>query len=281
VTESLRYAGQDCDLLVALHARRSAEAVFRFAEQRPGRPIVVALTGTDVYRDIHADRGAQRVLDLATRLIALQPQARDELEPRWRAKVRVVYQSAPKTPGPHRPSRRFFNLCVAGHLREVKDPMRAAMAARLLPEWSRIRVLHAGAAMEEDLGQAARAEQQINARYRWLGEIPRWKVRRLIASSHLLVSTSRMEGAGNAVSEALVDGTPVVASRISGSIGMLGADYPGYFPYGDTEALARLLVRAETDPRFYDRLKARCARRAPLFDPAREKAAWVTILKEL
>ena len=127
----------------------------------------------------------------------------------------------------------------------------------------------------------ARAEEERNSRYRWLGEIPRWKTRRLIASSHLLVLSSKMEGGANVISEAIVDGTPVLASRIPGSIGLLGADYPGFYPLGDTQAFRNLLLRAETDAAFYRDLVSRCAKLSPLFRPARERNAWRRLLSEV
>jgi hypothetical protein len=39
-----RWTGEACDLLIALHARRSAGSVRRFRRAYPTRPIVVALT---------------------------------------------------------------------------------------------------------------------------------------------------------------------------------------------------------------------------------------------
>jgi glycosyltransferase involved in cell wall biosynthesis len=142
-------------------------------------------------------------------------------------------------------------------------------------------VLHAGTAMEEGMAETARAEEARNPRYRWLGGMPRWKARRLIAQSRLLVLSSRMEGGGNVISEAAVDHVPVLASRIPGSIGLLGRRYPGYFPFGDTRALASLLRRAETDRAFYAKLKAWCIRLAPMFHPAREQAAWKKLLGDI
>jgi len=281
VTIAQSYQGETSDALVALHARRSAGAVFRFREERPGRPIVVALTGTDLYRDIRTDRDARRALEAADRLVALQDLAAEELAPHLRSKLAVIHQSAPRTPWPVRRSGRFFDVCVVGHLREVKDPFRAALAARKIPESSRIRVLHAGEAMEESFAAEARAEQDRNSRYRWLGGIPRWKTRRLIAASRLMVLSSQMEGGANTISEALVDGTPVLASRIPGSVGLLGAGYPGFFPPGDTEALARLMERAEGDRRFYATLEAWCRRLRPMFHPSRERAAWRRLIGEL
>jgi putative glycosyltransferase (TIGR04348 family) len=281
VTIQTSYDGAPCDLLIALHAKRSAPAVFEFHERRPNNPVIVALTGTDLYRDIQHSRTAQRALEVATRLVALQPLAGDELAPHLRDKLRIIYQSVEKTEGSAGRGTRAFQVCVAGHLRSLKDPFRAAMAARSLPAASRIRVVHAGAAMSDQMARLARAEEERNFRYRWLGEIPRWKTRRLIASSHLLVLSSKMEGGANVISEAVVDGTPVLASRIPGSIGLLGADYPGLYPLGDTQALRNLLLRAEQEPMFYRELVSRCAKLSALFRPARERSAWRSLLNEL
>ncbi len=275
------YDGAPCDLLIALHARRSAQAVFDFAERYPHRPVIVVLTGTDVYRDIHRHRGAQRALEVATRLVVLQPLAAKELTRHLRLKARVIYQSVEKTPGLIVRSNQVFQVAVVGHLRSIKDPFRAPMAVRSLPAASRIRVVHAGAAMTEQMAHRARAEQQRNPRYRWLGEIPRWRVRRLIASSHLLALSSKMEGGANVISEAIMDGTPVLASRISGSMGLLGADYPGLYRFGDTEALQRLLLRAEADSTFYSKLLGHGAKLSALFRPARERASWRDLITEL
>ena len=281
VTIQTSYHGEPCDGLVALHAKRSGQAAIEFHRRYPDRPVIVALTGTDLYRDIHHSRTAQRALEIATRLVALQPLASGELEPSLRGKVRVIYQSVEKTTRRVIRPDREFRVCVVGHLRDVKDPFRAAMAVRGLPAESRIRVWHAGAAMSAGMERRATAEQQRNPRYRWLGEIPRWKVRRLIASSHLLVLSSRMEGGANVISEAIVDGTPVLASRIPGSIGLLGAGYPGFYPFGDTRALRSLLLRAETDSRFFTHLRSGCAKLSPLFRPARERMAWRNLLGEV
>jgi glycosyltransferase involved in cell wall biosynthesis len=96
-----------------------------------------------------------------------------------------------------------------------------------------------------------------------------------------MVLSSIMEGGANVVSEALVAGVPVLASRIDGSVGLLGGDYPGYFPVGDTEVLAALLHRAETDAAFLTQLRRHCAARAPLFEPARELQSWHDALQQL
>jgi glycosyltransferase involved in cell wall biosynthesis len=195
--------------------------------------------------------------------------------------VRVVRQSLARPRGLPRPRLDAFEACAVGHLRPVKDPFRAALAARRLPADSRLRVVHVGAATSEATRRRAEAEAARNPRWRWLGELPRGATLRRIARSRLLVLTSRMEGGANVVSEAIVLGVPVLSSRISGSIGILGADYPGYFEAGDTEGLAALLHRAETDRAFLRELRDRVRALAPLHHPARERDAWRKILREL
>lgn len=120
-----------------------------------------------------------------------------------------------------------------------------------------------------------------NPRYHWMGELPRWKALRILARSRLLVLTSRMEGGANVISEAIAASRPVISSRIPGSVGLLGPDYPGYFPVGDTRRLASLLSRAEQDDVFHDLLKARCRELAPLVDPAREVESWNHLMTEV
>ncbi len=276
-----RYEGGGCDLLVALHARRSYESAARFREEHPALPLIVALTGTDLYQDIHTSCQARESLQMATRLVILQPLGLLELPEHLRPKVRVIYQSVERPRAVRPKAKRFFDVCVMGHLRPIKDPFRTALAARLLPRNSRLRVLHVGGALSEEMAEQAAAEMRENSRYQWLGELPRWQARRVLAQSRLLSLTSEMEGGANVVSEAVAASVPIVASRISGSLGLLGADYPGYFPVGDTEALAALLQRAETEPRFYAELQMGCERLAPLVEPERERQTWAALLSEL
>ncbi len=280
VTIGQRYDGREYDLLVALHARRSYETVVGFRRLYGDRPLIVALTGTDLYRDIHTSARARQSLALADRLIVLQPCGIYELPPPYRDKTRVIYQSAQATALAPVKSRRFFDVCLLGHLRYEKDPFRTALALRFLPKASRTRVTHAGQALSAAMAVRAQDLAARDPRYRWVGEVPRWRARRLLARSRLLVLSSRMEGGANVISEALVDGVPVLVSRISGSVGLLGTDYPGFFPIGDTQALADLLHRAETDADFYAELTEWCARLAPRFDPSRERAAWKRLLRE-
>lgn len=275
------FGTQPCDVLVALHARRSAESIARFREKFPLRPAVLVLTGTDLYRDLPKSERAKRALAAADRLVVLQPVALDAL-PEWaRTKARVVLQSAVKPSKVATPSRRWFDVCVLSHLRPVKDPLRCAQAARILPRFSRIRVVHLGAPMDPKLERLAREEMRRNGRYRWLGDRPRWKAIGVLARSRLLVLSSLMEGGANVISEAIVCGVPVIASRIPGTEGLLGSDYPGYFRTKDTEGLAEILYRAETDRAFYAELQERCRNLSPFFEPAREREALKQLFDDL
>jgi glycosyltransferase involved in cell wall biosynthesis len=118
-----------------------------------------------------------------------------------------------------------------------------------------------------------------NPRYLWRGEVPRWKVRGAQGRASLMVLSSILEGGANVISEAVVAGLPVIASEIAGSVGLLGRAYPGYFPVGDTAALAKLILRAEQEPAFLNELRRQCASRSALFDPARERASWQDLLR--
>lgn len=280
------YDDGDYDLLIALHARHGYPSINRFRSLHPDKPLVVTLSGTDLYQDLKQNKHARESLDLATRIVVLQPKAFDDLPPRLHAKTRVIYQSAqPATRGSNRHGNRAgarnFTVCVIGHMRPVKDPFRAALAARRLPSSSRIRVLQIGGAMSVEMAAKARAEMKINPRYQWLGEQPRWRARRILARSNLCVLSSRLEGGANVLSESIVATVPVVATRIPGTVGILGADYPGYFTVGDTRELCRLLLRAETEPNFLSLLKSKCDECAELFEPARERRTWKNLLAEL
>lgn len=271
VSVQVEWDGSRADLMLALHARRSHASIKRFAERCPDLPLIVTLTGTDLYRDIRDDRSAQESMQLATHLVVLQEKGLNELAPALRSKTHVIYQSARPVKSAQ-PSKRRFEVCVIGNLREEKDPFRCALAAALLPENSGIHISHMGRALSDDIALQAQALMRKNPRYHWLGELPHWRIRNKLARCRLMVISSIMEGGANVVSEALAAAVPVIASDISGNIGMLGADYAGYYPCGNERALADLLHRAETSPEFLDLLKTQCARRKHLVEAEQELA---------
>ncbi len=283
VVISVQWDETPCDLMIALHAWRSADTIRRFKEKHPQKPLIVAMTGTDLYRFIHTHpEPTLASVHLADQLVVLHDKAYLALPQEVRHKIHVIYQSAiPLPPGlkHSKRSQRNFDVCVVGHLRDEKDPLRAAYAVRELPRSSRIRVKAYGKAHDEEWAEKAREEMRINPRYRWFGEVKHWKIRQAYARCHVMVLSSVMEGGANVISEATVAGLPVIASDIDGSVGLLGDDYAGYYPVRDTGALREMLLRAESDPEFLELLRRQGEQRARLFLPEAEGRRWHELLE--
>lgn len=273
--------GGQFELLLALHAVKSADAVRDFKRRFPDRPAAIALTGTDIFQDGRTADVLNETLRVSDRVIALQRQMVVAVPAEFRHKVRVIFQSfSPPHPLPTpRPDR--FDVCVLGHLRAVKDPLLAAEAVRGVPAGSRLHVVQVGGVLEADYAERARREQHTNPRYEWQGELPRAEAVRALAGCRVLVMSSRAEGGPSAVSEAVACGVPVLSTPTSGVVGLLGEDFPGYFPFGDAQALCELLVRCERDPAFLNELRSAGDRVRPLIDPAAERASWAGVLREL
>jgi len=267
------YEGEPCDLLIALHAWRSHKAIETFRHIWPELPLIVVLTGTDIYRYQHSDPvPTLAAMAAADVLIGLHDLVGEDITPEFHNKLVTLYQSAPTLSAKKRErAGKAFNVCVIGHLREEKDSLRAAMAARLLPTESRIRVLCAGKAHNLQWQQRGRAEIAKNSRFLWYGELGREDTGNLLVQSQLMVISSVMEGGANVVSEACRAGVPVLASDIPGNRGLLGQDYAGYYPVADTQALAQLLERAETDSGFLHTLTRQVKGLASRFTPERER----------
>jgi putative glycosyltransferase (TIGR04348 family) len=255
------------DAMLALHARRSHASIKGFPREKP---LVLALTGTDVYRDIHESAEARESLELADRLIVLQPKAGS-----YRALAeesqRCVQSSSTRLR--QRPVKGRFRVCVIGHLRAEKDPLRTMSALQFVPQDLTVEVIHLGAALDPAL-----VPKTEDPRYRWLGSVPHARALKWLSSSHVMVISSRMEGGANVVCEALRIGVPVLASRISGNIGLLGTGYAGYFPLEDERALARLMMRAATEGRFYRQLRAQVRKLRGLVAPQAEKRALLAVM---
>jgi putative glycosyltransferase (TIGR04348 family) len=271
---------QSDDILLALHARRSAESVASWHAQRGAQGLVLALTGTDLYRDIRTDTQAQQSLDLASRLIVLQHLGLNELKNEHRTKAHVVLQSTTSRKTLAKTTRHFRALMV-GHLREEKSPKTLFAAARLLQAREDIGIELIGAGLDEKLAQDARDTAAACATFHWAGALAHAPTRAKIQRAHVLVHASKMEGGAHVIMEAVCSGTPVVASHIPGNMGMLGEDYAGYFPVGDAQALAKLLQRCKDEPALTDHLKQQCALRAPLFTPQAERSALLLAIPSL
>lgn len=268
------------DVLIALHARRSAESIHRYRTARPDGRLIVVLTGTDLYADLGTSEQARTSIELADALVVLQEDAIRYVPREHRSKTHVIYQSA-RSLVPAEKRKGVLNCVVAGHLRAEKDPDIIFRLAESLPEQSPIHILHLGGATDEKLATRALSISQHSSHYHWAGALSHGLTRAAIKRGHLLIHPSVMEGGANVIVEALASGTPVVASRMSGNIGMLGKDYPGYFPVGDMKALRSHLDRCVNDANFLLRLNTACAARAKLFLPESERNALVSLISNL
>jgi putative glycosyltransferase (TIGR04348 family) len=296
--EAHKHLDQQDQVMLALHARRSAASVAAWAERQPlqtpglGVPgLAVVLTGTDLYRDIQSDPAAQKSLALASQLVVLQANGPEALPADLRAKTRVIFQSSTALPAVSKPSTRAqLRAVMVGHLRNEKSPQTLFAAARLLQGEPKLFIDHIGEALDPSLGEAAQATAAACPNYRWLGGQPYTATRRHIQRAHVLVHASLIEGGAHVVMEAILSGTPVLASRIPGNVGMLGNDYAGYFEPGDAEGLAHLLRRCRgagagsgitSGDDWLAQLEDQCAMRAPLFSPETESAALQQLVHEL
>lgn len=274
------WEGGSDSLMIALHARRSAASVSNWKALRPDSPLVVALTGTDLYRDIASDRTAQASIDSADRLVVLNELGARALPAALRPKASVVLQSCAsrkclaKTP-------HHLRALMVGHLREEKSPRTFFEAVRHLKHRHDIVLDHVGVALDEALGAEAAALAAVLPHYRWLGAVSHSQARERIQAAHVLVHPSLLEGGAHVVTEAIRSGTPVLASRIDGNVGLLGECYDGYFPVGDGLALSSLLQRLRDDPAMLAHLKKQCDARSGLFDPERESASLHLLVSEL
>ena len=275
------YDGAPSDAMLAIHAWRSAGAIEQYHEVFPAGPLILCLAGTDIYRfqESHPEE-TLRSMELADLLVCLHDLVGHSIPKSQRSKLHVIRQSAAPLKR-QTPLAREFEIMVAGHLRDEKDPFRAAMAVRGLDTRYKTQIVHMGKAIDPSFAKSAEKEMRENTRYQWLGEIPHWRVRQRMARARAMVISSRMEGGANVVSEAIMAGLPVIASKIDGNVGLLGADYDGYYPVEDENALRALLMRLEDEPKFLKRLAAQICALKPMFTEKRELDEWKRVLSEL
>ena len=268
------------DLLIALHARKSHRAAIQFHKFHSGKPIIVAMTGTDLHCDLESSNKVKETLNLADRILLLEPKARVKLAGKFQKKIRVIYQSASVVKPRPKPLTRWFEITVIGHLRSVKDPFRTAYAAMDLPVDSRIRVVQIGRSLDRSMEQTARSLAERNPRYKFLGPLSHLQTQRRLARSRVTVLSSKSEGGPAVLSEAIVNSIPVLASRIDATEGMLGKTYAGMFNVGDTQHLTELLYQSEKDGSFRQLLVNSTRSMKSKLRLAFESSAWENLIGE-
>ncbi len=278
-------AGHD-DVLLALHARKSAPSIAAWHAQHGARGLGVALTGTDIYPDITRDAVAMASLEMAASLVVLQEQALQALPEIHRAKTRVIFQSCGQRQ-PLAKTTHHLRVLMVGHLREEKNPAMLWRAVRAIAPDAGILIDHIGDALAPALAREAKATARDCPHYRWLQGLSHQATLQRIQRAHLLVHTSRSEGGAIVISEAIRSGTPVLATRIDGNVGLLGADYGGLIGPDDDRALVAKLLQCRSEQLAGQAgllldWRSQCQRRSALFEPATERAAllrWVKALR--
>lgn len=269
----------DSGILIALHGKRSHDSIVRFRKEKPNGKIVVAMTGTDIYPEPSVKVMAS--MQLSDRIVVLQVKALEQIPVEFHEKCRVIVQSAEVRAEHSQFDPDFFDICVMGHFRDVKDPLRAAAASRLLPDSSRIRIRQAGGILDEKFEALIQAEMAENPRYEWLGELDEIAVAELLSNSRAMILSSFAEGGGRVIGEAIVHKSVVISTEIDAAVGLLGADYPAFFESGNTGELSSLMFRLEDDHEFQKDLKTRCELLQLLFHPEFEGEAWRALISEI
>jgi putative glycosyltransferase (TIGR04348 family) len=275
-----QWSGKSCDALIALHGLRSYDSIQRFKKAHPDHPVVLIMTGTDIYRDLKVSTKVIKSMEMADAIVVLQPDAIESLPKKFHHKVQVIYQSVKGITRKASPKRHFL-ASIIGHLRAEKDPFCAAHCLSLLPSNSKIQLVQLGKAMSPDFKKQAISIEKNMMRYRWLGQLSHSQTLQWLSRSHVMIISSIMEGGAHVVSEAIAIGIPVIASDIPGNRGLLGDAYPAYYPVGDKAALSKLLTRAETNPVFYQKLCKAIAGRQKITKPELEQKSIQRLMKTL
>jgi putative glycosyltransferase (TIGR04348 family) len=261
VTE--HWSGKSCDVLIALHGLRSYDSIQEFKKAYPNHPVILIMTGTDIYRDLKNSTKVIKSMEMADAIVVLQPDAIESLPKKFHHKVQVIYQSV-KSITRKAPPKRYFLASIIGHLRAEKDQL-----------------VQVGKAMSLDFSKQAISIEKNVMRYRWLGQLSHSQTLQWLSRSHVMIISSIMEGGAHVVSEAIAIGIPVIASDIPGNRGLLGEAYPAYYPVGDGVALSRLLTKAETNPVFYQKLCKAITGRQKITKPELEQKSIQKLLQTL
>lgn len=97
------------------------------------------------------------------------------------------------------------------------------------------------------------SDVDVKSRARLIG----WRtdVDQLLAGADIFLLTSEYESFGYVTCEAMAQGLPVVATNVSGSIDIIEHDVTGFLaPVGDTDAIARHVLRLAADPDLRNRM---------------------------
>lgn len=267
------------DVLIALHARKSAHFIDEFLAVNPAGKVIVYLTGTDLYSDIPSCcEICEKSMELADALVVSQEASLSSVPERYCAKSVVVHKSI-EIPELASKATEPDLFTVIGHLRAVKQPFMAVESLQLLEGSVRLVLL----GKEVDLGsdEISRKWQAKDPRFQWLGGVPYAETLQWMQRSVATINTSLAEGGANSVGESIVLGVPVLASRVEGNVGMLGDDYAGYFSADSEQELADLMHRVIHDSDFLEKLRQQVRVRSEKFLRENEKQDWMNVIQKI
>jgi putative glycosyltransferase (TIGR04348 family) len=280
VRVSNQWTGKDTDLLIALHAYRSHASIVQFRKKYPNQPIILILTGTDLYRDMASHAEVIKSMEMSDAIVILQSAALAMIPKHLQTKTHVIYQST-KPVKRKALLKKSFLISVIGHLRSEKDPFCTAKSLKYLGPESKIKVIHMGKAMSPEMKSLAKAFNKELKNYQWLDELSHSETLQQLSRSHLMVISSLMEGGAHVVTEAIAIGVPIIASDIPGNRGLLGDDYPGYYQVGDEKALAKILQKTGSNAAFYQSLEKHIKKRKEYVRPEFELNSIKALLNRL
>ncbi len=269
----------DADVLLALHARKSAHFIDEFLRLNSEGKVILYLTGTDLYADI--PRGcpiSARSMQLVDALVVSQDASLHSVPEQYRSKALAIYTSIQLPECELNSANEGVPIfsCI-GHLRAVKQPFMAVKALQLLGAEVQLKLL--GNVVDEGMDDVVRDWQEKDHRFQWLGGVSHEEAIQWSNRSLITLNTSLMEGGANSIGESIVLGVPVLASRVEGNIGMLGGDYAGYFSVDSEQELADLMQRVLHDKVFLEHLRQQVKVRSVMFTRENEKQGWLDLIK--
>ena len=281
VEVDFKYTGQRAEVLIAINAAKKNSEIIEFKARNSNAKIVSVLSGTDIYPD-PLEKTIES-MKLSNALVALQPDGLLKVPECYREKTFLIYQSVESIINVSNPMNHIseFRVTLIANIRSVKDPLVAPYACKHLPVSSKIKIVHIGYCLEKDLGDILIKENENNKRYNWMGGLNELETRKILSQSNVLLITSKNEGAGRVVGEAIELEIPIISTRNPGVLGVLGDDYKGYYPVSNSKVLSKILMRAEDDVDFLGSLNEQCQSKAHLFSPEVEKQSWSKLISEI
>lgn len=270
----------ETDILVALNPVRCSS----YLEDLPlsETPLIVVLTGTDIYNELKKKPNFYRHLESARVLIGLHPGITEEVPERYRSKLRVIVQSAPNQKSRPQNNILYGQAIFIANLRYFKRPMTVFAAACALNENVNINITHIGDIVDDEYHFWSQPEfHKTVPRYNWLGAKTREDTASALASSDVMLIASSTEGGSNVQSEAISAGVPIISSRNRCVESLLGSDYPGLFDTDNHHQLACLIEKFFVDHSFRELLKSNVSRASYQFSYDLEVEKWKNVIQEI